>query len=60
MKKRIRAGEYRFPEDEWKMVSPEAKNLISGMLETVPRNRINIRDVMRSTWISVIEITQLY
>lgn len=53
MKKRIRAGEYTFPESEWSKVSNEAKELIRGMLETTPERRININDVMRSTWISV-------
>jgi mitogen-activated protein kinase-activated protein kinase 2 len=52
MKKRIRAGEYRFPEDEWKNVSLDAKTLIIGMLETDPKKRLKIRDIMRSNWIS--------
>jgi mitogen-activated protein kinase-activated protein kinase 2 len=53
MKKRIKAGEYTFPEAEWGRVSPDAKNIIKGMLETVPEKRSTIRDIMRSSWISV-------
>ncbi len=53
MKRRIKAGEYAFPDNEWKRVSPEAKKLIHGMLETMPEKRSNINDIMKSTWISV-------
>jgi len=53
MKRRIKAGEFAFPENEWARVSSEAKNLIKGMLETVPEKRITIDDVVRSKWISV-------
>lgn len=56
MKRRIKAGEYAFPENEWSRVSKEAKNLIQGMLETIPEKRSNINDIVRSTWISVISI----
>jgi len=52
MKRRIKAGEYAFPENEWSRVSREAKTLIHGMLETVPDKRITIDDIMKSKWIS--------
>jgi serine/threonine protein kinase len=52
MKKRIKAGEYTFPDAEWSRVSQDAKSLISGMLETVPEKRSTIVDIMRSSWIS--------
>ena len=55
MKRRIKAGEFAFPENEWARVSNEAKNLIKGMLETVPEKRITIDDIVRSKWISVRE-----
>lgn len=60
MKRRIKAGEYAFPENEWSRVSKEAKNLIQGMLETIPEKRSNINDIVRSTWISVISILKLH
>ena len=53
MKRRIKAGEYAFPDAEWSRVSPEAKKLISKMLETIPEKRSTINDVMKSSWISV-------
>jgi mitogen-activated protein kinase-activated protein kinase 2 len=53
MKRRIKAGEYAFPENEWSRVSQEAKTLIQGMLETIPAKRSNINDIMKSNWISV-------
>lgn len=52
MKRRIKAGEFAFPENEWSRVSDDAKNLIKGMLETMPEKRFTIDEIMRSTWIS--------
>ena len=54
MKKRIKLGQYEFIPSDWLHVSEEAKSLISGMLETIPEKRLTIYDVMRSTWIRVI------
>ena len=53
MKKRIRAGEYDFPNPEWRNVSKEAKELIRDMLKTNPQHRPTIEDVMRHKWIAV-------
>jgi mitogen-activated protein kinase-activated protein kinase 2 len=53
MKKRIKAGEYAFPEAEWSRVSKDAKDLIQGMLETMPEKRLTITKIMKSNWISV-------
>ena len=52
MKRRIKAGEFAFPEAEWSRVSKDAKDLISGMLETTPEKRSTINDIVRSNWIS--------
>jgi serine/threonine protein kinase len=52
MKRRIKAGEFAFPDNEWSRVSKEAKDLITGMLETIPEKRSTINDVMKSNWIS--------
>ncbi|XP_046975906.1 MAP kinase-activated protein kinase 2 [Vanessa cardui] len=51
MKKRIRLGQYDFPEPEWSNVSPEAKNLIRGMLSVDPAKRLTIHQVMASPWV---------
>ena len=53
MKKRIRAGEYDFPNPEWRKVSKEAKELIRDMLKTNPQHRPTIENVMRHRWIAV-------
>jgi len=52
MKRRIRAGEYDFPNPEWREVSKEAKELIKDMLKTNPQQRPTIEQVMRHQWIA--------
>lgn len=52
MKKRIRNGQYEFPNPEWSRVSKDAKDLIRGLLKTDPDHRLNIGQVMRHKWIS--------
>ncbi|KAK3104002.1 hypothetical protein FSP39_023566 [Pinctada imbricata] len=52
MKKRIRNGQYEFPNPEWSKVSKEAKDLIRGLLKTVPEERLSIEAVMQNKWIS--------
>ncbi|CAK1546486.1 unnamed protein product [Leptosia nina] len=51
MKKRIRLGQYDFPEPEWSNVSADAKNLIRGMLSVDPAKRLTIHQVMSSPWV---------
>lgn len=53
MKKRIRMGQYTFPNPEWKNVSEGCKKLISGMLNVDPAKRLTIEEVMRHNWIAV-------
>jgi len=52
MKKRIRTGQYDFPDPEWTNVSPAAKDLIKGMLNVDPSKRLRIQDVIRNKWIA--------
>lgn len=52
MKKRIRTGQYDFPDPEWTNVSQAAKDLIKGMLNVDPRKRLCIEDVLRNNWIA--------
>ena len=47
MKRRIREGAYEFPKPEWSGVSEDAKDLVSGMLKTDPKERLTINDVIR-------------
>lgn len=53
MKKRIRTGQYDFPNPEWQNVSDSAKKLIRGMLSVDPTNRLTIDQVMKNLWIAV-------
>ncbi|XP_037579143.1 MAP kinase-activated protein kinase 2 isoform X2 [Dermacentor silvarum] len=52
MKKRIRAGQYDFPNPEWKNVSQDAKDLIKGLLRTDPTQRLSIEEVLVNKWIA--------
>lgn len=53
MKKRIRLGQFDFPNPEWKNVSDQAKKLIQGMLNVDPTKRLTIDQVMKNQWIAV-------
>lgn len=53
MKKRIRLGQFDFPNPEWRNVSDQAKKLIQGMLSVDPAKRLTIDQVMRNQWIAV-------
>ncbi|XP_034725677.1 MAP kinase-activated protein kinase 2 [Etheostoma cragini] len=52
MKKRIRMGQYEFPNPEWSDVSEEAKQLIRTLLKTEPTQRMTITDFMNHPWIN--------
>lgn len=53
MKKRIRTGQFEFPDPEWSQVSQDAKDLIRGMLCVNPVKRLDIQRVMSNKWIAV-------
>ncbi|XP_026529051.1 MAP kinase-activated protein kinase 3 isoform X1 [Notechis scutatus] len=52
MKKRIRMGQYGFPNPEWSEVSDEAKQLIRLLLKTDPTERMTISQFMNHPWIN--------
>ncbi|TRY65343.1 hypothetical protein DNTS_017863 [Danionella cerebrum] len=52
MRKRIRNGQYEFPNPEWSQVSEEAKQLIRQLLKTDPTDRMTITEFMEHSWIS--------
>ncbi|XP_048408819.1 MAP kinase-activated protein kinase 2 [Stegostoma tigrinum] len=52
MKKRIRMGQYEFPNPEWSEVSEEAKQLIRQLLKTEPTQRMTIMEFMNHPWIN--------
>ncbi|XP_036387215.1 MAP kinase-activated protein kinase 3 [Megalops cyprinoides] len=52
MKRRIRNGQYEFPNPEWADVSEEAKQLIHQLLKTDPNERMTITKFMNHPWIN--------
>ncbi|XP_067907507.1 MAP kinase-activated protein kinase 2-like [Heterodontus francisci] len=52
MKKRIRMGQYEFPNPEWSDVSEEVKDLIRQVLKTDPTERMTITKFMNHPWIN--------
>ncbi|XP_019942353.1 MAP kinase-activated protein kinase 2 [Paralichthys olivaceus] len=52
MKRRIRMGQYEFPNPEWSDVSEEAKYLIRTLLKTEPTQRMTITEFMNHPWIN--------
>ena len=53
MKRRIRNGQYEFPNPEWSQVSTEAKDLIKLLLKTDPAERLTITEFMNHQWVKV-------
>uniref|UniRef100_A0AAY4EFC6 non-specific serine/threonine protein kinase n=1 Tax=Denticeps clupeoides TaxID=299321 RepID=A0AAY4EFC6_9TELE len=58
MKKRIRMGQYEFPNPEWSEVSEQAKQLIRTLLKTEPTQRMAITEFMNHPWINSMEVPQ--
>ncbi|CAF1031472.1 unnamed protein product [Didymodactylos carnosus] len=52
METKICTGDYQFPEEDWYMVSDEAKNLIQAMLTVEPEKRPNIETILKNSWLS--------
>ena len=48
---KIRAGKYHFDHDEFKLVSDEAKDLITQMLQVDPKKRISGSEALQHPWI---------
>lgn len=53
MKRKIMAGEYTFPEETWKTISSDAKDMIQKMLVVEPSERMSIEDFFRHPWVKV-------
>ncbi|CAB3411082.1 unnamed protein product [Caenorhabditis bovis] len=48
---RIQAGHYTFPEEEWDMISDEAKDLVSNLLKRCPTERYSADQILAHPWI---------
>lgn len=51
MKQRIMAGQYEFHEDDWSMVSNQAMDFVSRLLQVDPTERLNVEEAMRHPWL---------
>ena len=56
--KQILTGDYSFNDPEWQTVSRDAKDLIKKMLETDPKKRLSIEQILQSKWVKVPIINQ--
>ncbi|CAL2032914.1 unnamed protein product [Caenorhabditis brenneri] len=48
---RIQDGYYEFPEEEWGMISEEAKDLVSNLLKRDPIDRFNADQILSHRWL---------
>ena len=46
----VKLGEFDFPEEEWSVISDEAKDLINKMLTYEPEKRLNAHQVLTHPW----------
>lgn len=51
MKKKIRAGKYKFDQPEWKRVSNDAKVIIKRMLTVDATQRITLEEIVNCSWL---------
>ena len=47
----IRTGDYEFDDKDWKQISPDARQLVSGLLTVDPKERWTVDDALKSAWI---------
>lgn len=49
--KNIKKGDYSFKKPVWKIISPEAKLIITEMIERNPEKRPEMEQIMKCDWI---------
>ena len=52
-------GSYEFPDNLWKDVSGEAKDLIRKLLTVDPRERITVSEALEHPWMKVMMVKLL-
>ncbi|XP_003383677.1 PREDICTED: MAP kinase-activated protein kinase 5-like [Amphimedon queenslandica] len=52
MKQKIMSADFDFPENDWKAVTDEAKDLIRKMLCVEPSERLSIEEVLHHPWLA--------
>lgn len=48
---KIKRGEYEFPEEDWKYISPEAKDLVKKLLVVNSTQRYKANEIMSHPWV---------
>ena len=56
LKELIRAGQYSFPDSEWKIVSNNAKDLVNCLLKRDASQLLTIQQVLEHPWMSCITV----
>ncbi len=51
MKKRIMSGDFDFPENEWRHMSNDAKDLVRKLLRVEPSERITVEQLLLHKWL---------
>ena len=49
--KQIKADSWKFDEHDWRKISPDAKELIRGLLQVDPLERLSASEALQSKWI---------
>mmetsp|Transcript_17654 Transcript_17654/g.37801 ORF Transcript_17654/g.37801 Transcript_17654/m.37801 type:complete len:517 (-) Transcript_17654:434-1984(-) len=49
--RRILEGRFEFDVPQWQMVSPEAKDLVKGLLNVNPKDRLTVRGALNHAWL---------
>ena len=52
MRKRIMSGDFNFPDNEWKNISSNAKDLIQKLLCVEPNQRITVDELLAHPWVT--------
>lgn len=50
---KVTCGEYYFHDEYWKSISPSAKEMISGLLQTDPQQRLTAEQALSCTWMGM-------
>lgn len=50
--RRVQAGKYDFPDAQWRHISPDAKDLIDGLLKYDPKKRLTASQALKHPWIT--------
>ena len=51
----VERGKFQFPEEEWGVISNEAKDLIKKMLTYEPSKLINAKQVLLHPWLIIMK-----